>query len=138
MFPPTMLAPCGLNCGLCSEALKKENPCAGCLGDNENKPEFCSMRCKIAACRLRKELADGFCDSCAQYPCEEMLEREHRYTTAYPMAESPMDNLRRMRCEGTEKFLASEWKKWTCGECGGVICVHTGVCSRCGRLYHKN
>ena len=32
-------------------------------------------------------------------------------------------------------FLERERKQWTCSACGGVICVHTGVCGGCGRQY---
>ena len=32
-------------------------------------------------------------------------------------------------------FLERERKQWTCAACGSVICVHTGVCSGCGRQY---
>jgi rRNA maturation protein Nop10 len=26
----------------------------------------------------------------------------------------------------------------TCPACGGIICVHTGVCSGCGRQYNNS
>ena len=32
-------------------------------------------------------------------------------------------------------FLERERKQWTCSACGGVICVHTGVCVGCGWQY---
>ena len=28
-------------------------------------------------------------------------------------------------------FLERELKRWTCSACGGVICVHTGMCGGC-------
>jgi predicted ATP-dependent serine protease len=29
--------------------------------------------------------------------------------------------------------LISEKTKWTCPECGGIVCAHTGACDDCGR-----
>ena len=37
-------------------------------------------------------------------------------------------------CDECPDFPCAE-KQWTCSACGGVICVHTGVCSGCGRQY---
>ena len=48
---------------------------------------------------------------------------------------SPLENLRFIREAGMAAFLERERKQWTCSACGGVICVHTGVCSGCGRQY---
>ena len=36
MFTVEMIAPCGLDCSLCSYAQKKVIPCPGCSGPNEN------------------------------------------------------------------------------------------------------
>ena len=52
--------------------------------------------------------------------------------TAYPLKESPMQNLRDIRSMGMEAFLAREREKWTCAKCGGPICVHNGICRDCG------
>ena len=40
MFIADMIAPCGLDCSLCKRALAGADPCAGCRGPNDNKPEF--------------------------------------------------------------------------------------------------
>ena len=47
MFTADMIAPCGLDCSLCSMAQKKDDPCPGCNGPAEKKPEFCSSWCGI-------------------------------------------------------------------------------------------
>ena len=39
MFTPDMIAPCGLDCSICKRALAETDPCAGCRGPNNNKPE---------------------------------------------------------------------------------------------------
>ena len=116
MFKENMIAPCGLNCSICSQALRKENPCTGCLGPNDTKSEYCATMCKIAACDIRKTLPDYFCDQ-------------------YPMVESLMGNLALIRKEGMQKFLQLEEDRWKCHKCNGIICVHTGICSDCGEEY---
>ena len=55
MFTADMMAPCGLDCSICSRALRKDRPCPGCNGPDENKPEFCARRCGIILCRKRRE-----------------------------------------------------------------------------------
>lgn len=134
MFKENMIAPCGLNCGICHEALRKENPCTGCLGPNETKSDYCANHCKISVCNIRKTLPDRFCDQCPQFPCSEMTDKEIWYANTYPMVESLMGNLALIRKEGMEKFLQSEAERWGC-PCGGTICVHTGICSDCGKEY---
>ncbi len=130
-----MIAPCGLDCSLCKRALAAEDPCPGCHGPNENKPEFCAKKCGIILCRKRKENGYAYCDECPDYPCADVQEKEDRYTSKYPLYESPVKNLRAIREDGMEKFLENERSQWTCGECGHVVSVHTGICSGCGKQY---
>ena len=87
-----MIAPCGLNCNVCSEALRKDSPCVGCRNEGY-KGEYCANLCKIVNCEIRKTLPDGFCDRCPQYPCREIVDKECWYVNAYPMIESLMGNL---------------------------------------------
>ena len=131
----SMIAPCGLDCSLCKRALAAENPCPGCHGPDENKPEFCAVKCGIILCRKRRENGYVYCDECPDYPCADVTEKENRYTSKYPLIESPGKNLREIRESGMDKFLENERKRWTCGECGHVVSVHTGICSGCGKQY---
>ena len=41
MFKANMIAPCGLDCNICSQALIENDPCQGCNGPDDHKPEFC-------------------------------------------------------------------------------------------------
>lgn len=91
MFTVDMIAPCGLDCSICSQALIEENPCPGCNGPNENKPEFCAKHCGIILCRKRKENGYKYCDECPDYPCGDVMEKETRYTSRYPLRESPLE-----------------------------------------------
>ena len=128
-----MIAPCGLDCSLCKRALWRENACPGCLGPDENKPDFCLNGCTIINCAKLKEGGYRFCDECADYPCEACQERENRYMSQYPARESPAENISDIRKLGMDAFLIKQREKWSCKECGGVICVHTGICGGCGK-----
>lgn len=130
-----MIAPCGLNCALCKRALQKESPCPGCLGDDSQKPEFCANRCLIHHCELRKSLPDRYCDSCEKYPCKDVIEKEIRYSNAYPLIETPIGNLSYLRENGMDAFLQREDERWRCPACHGTVCVQTGVCAECGASY---
>ena len=135
MFTAAMIAPCGLDCSICKRAHAEADPCPGCSGPDDHKPSFCSERCGIILCGKRKENGYTFCDECPDYPCGDVMEKENRYTSKYPLYESPLKNLRMIREAGMEAFLERERKQWTCKECGGVISVHTGVCCGCGKRY---
>ena len=99
-----MIAPCGLNCAVCSEALREDSPCVGCRNEGR-KGEYCANLCKIVNCEIRKTLPDGFCDKCPQYPCRKIVDKECWYANAYPMIESLMGNLAFIRENGIKKFL---------------------------------
>ena len=62
MITAEMIAPCGLDCSLCKRALAETNPCPGCHGPNEKKPEFCAERCGIILCRKRIDQGYQYCD----------------------------------------------------------------------------
>lgn len=131
MFTADMIAPCGLDCSICSMAQRETDPCPGCNGPDENKPDFCANRCGIILCRKRKDNGYTYCDECPDYHCEDVMEKENRYTSQYPLRESPLENLRMIRELGMEAFLEHQRKEWTCENCGSPINVHTGICSGC-------
>ena len=137
MFTADMIAPCGLDCSLCAYAQIKVNPCAGCNGPDDQKPEFCSKGCGIVLCKKRRENGYRFCDECSDFLCLDVMEKETRYADKYPLTESPIRNIRDIRTMGIEAFLKKEREKWSCRECGGPICVHSGICSGCGKRYGR-
>ena len=116
MITAEMIAPCGLDCSLCKRALAETNPCPGCHGPNEKKPEFCAERYGIILCRKQMDNAYKYCDECPDYPCADVVEKETRYTSKYPLYESPRKNLHNIRNLGMEKFLESEREQWSCKE----------------------
>jgi hypothetical protein len=44
---------------------------------------------------------------------------------------SMIENLKYIRDKGINNFLKQQEKKYKCDECGGIICVHNGVCYSC-------
>ena len=49
---------------------------------------------------IRREKGYEYCDECPDYPCEDVMEKENRYTSKYPLYESPGENLRVIREHG--------------------------------------
>ena len=37
-----LIAPCGMDCGLCRGYVREKNRCAGCNGDDSSKPRYCA------------------------------------------------------------------------------------------------
>ena len=133
MFKAEMVASCGLDCNICSLALAEDNPCPGCNGPDDHKPDFCARHCGIILCRKRRENGYTYCDECPDYPCEDVMEKENRYTTKYIHRESPLENLRMIREKGMDAFLEHERQQWTCPHCGKAYSVHNRDCPYCGK-----
>jgi hypothetical protein len=125
MIKTGLIAPCGMNCGVCMAFLREKDKCPGCRGDDKNKKVSC-QRCKIKNCVKAK-----FCFSCEKYPCEKLKHLDKRYRTKYGM--SMVENLGNIRNWGIRKFVRNEKIRWACSECGGIICVHRRYCYKCGK-----
>jgi hypothetical protein len=114
-----MIAPCGMNCGLCIGHLRKRKPCSGCLAINDiNKPDGCKS-CSVVTCEHLPKTESGFCYECPKYPCRRLKTLDKRYSTKYGM--SMFENLAYIKENGLENFLKSEEKKWTCPNCGSRV-----------------
>lgn len=125
----TLIAPCGMNCGICYAYLREKNKCPGCRFFNAKIPVSVA-RCKIKNCEVIKNGSVKFCFECKNYPCKNLKNLDKRYRTKYSMSE--IDNLEYIKKKGIRKFVESERIKWSCSKCGEVINVHKGVCSKCG------
>lgn len=123
-----LIAPCGINCGVCFAHLRSRNPCPGCRGPDVGKP-VTRVRCIMKKCERSGMGGGKFCFRCHEFPCESLLRLDRRYRARYHM--SPIDNLRRIDEDGITKFLDSERKQWTCSACGGTVCVHKAICMTC-------
>jgi len=125
----TMIAPCGMNCGLCIGHLREKKRCPGCNGDDADKPKHCVV-CQIRNCDEMGVGEQKFCFHCAKFPCARLRQLDKRYRTKYGM--SMIENLESIERLGLEEFVKREKDRWRCPECGGVICIHREDCITCG------
>ncbi|MGE4434015.1 MAG: DUF3795 domain-containing protein [Bacteroidales bacterium] len=124
-----LIAPCGMNCGLCIAYLREKKPCGGCLKkEDAHKPTACKT-CVITRCDFLSETASGFCYDCVRYPCVRLKNLDKRYRSNYKM--SMIENLEFIKNHGLDLFLIKEEDKWTCRICGARLCVHRTYCLSC-------
>ncbi len=124
----SLIAPCGMNCGICRAFLREKKKCPGCNGSNEDKPVYC-LKCRIKNCEIIKNNQSGFCFECEKYPCTRLKQLDKRYRTNYGM--SMIENLDNIKKIGLDRFVQIEYDRWICNNCGGTICVHRGYCLDC-------
>lgn len=124
LFEEILIAPCGMNCGLCLHYLRAENKCPGCYTGRKVNGKL--IKCRRRLCKERK---GDFCYECGKFPCDSLKRLDKRYRERYSMSE--IENLEYIKEHGLKKFLAKEQKKWQCPKCGGVICCHNDLCFHC-------
>jgi hypothetical protein len=128
-----LIAPCGMDCGLCSSYLSLKNDlkrtgimktyCAGCR-PRDKQCSFIKKRCQLV---MSGELE--YCYECSKFPCANLVRLDKRYNENFHMG--MIENLNFIKENGVEEFLEKEKEKWRCPECGGVICCHNGICYSC-------
>lgn len=124
-----LIAPCGMNCGICIGYLRDKNKCAGCNFEVEYKPGYCKT-CIIKNCDYIKQSESGFCYDCPKFPCRRLKQLDKRYRTKYHM--SMLENLSVIRDSGMEEFLRQQKAKWTCPDCHATLSAHRKNCPVCG------
>jgi len=122
-----LIAPCGMDCGICMAYLREKNHCPGCNYPDDNKSVSC-VRCIIKNCETIEKAK--FCFKCEKYPCTRLKNLDKRYRTKYGM--SMMENLENIKKLGIRQFVKNERARWQCPECGGTVCVHRWKCFDCG------
>jgi hypothetical protein len=133
-FTPELIAPCGMNCGICKAYLAYTNEaprirgkvtyCSGCLPRAKN----CYIK---RGCKNLSKHTFLSCSECDTLPCEKLARLDKRYRERYGM--SMVENLKMLREKGMEDFLQSQAQKYSCPTCGtGVISVHDRKCYGCG------
>ena len=125
-FRTTLIAPCGMDCAICSAFLREKNRCEGCHSPDRTH----GKNCTIFHCEQRR---GKFCSDCADYPCKRLRHLDKRYRTKYGM--SMIENLAAIKERGIRHFVTAERERRTCKECGGTIDVHHGRCSVCGSAF---
>ena len=132
MDQTALIAPCGMNCRLCSAYLRTRNACPGCRGDDRAKPKT-RVACRIKNCDRRIGGKAGYCGDCSSFPCALLNHLDERYRTKYGM--SMIENLKSIRISGIQSFARNERIKWVCPGCGTMICVHQARCLACQRQW---
>ena len=129
-----LIAPCGINCRLCYAYVREKNHCPGCRGDDSLKMKSC-LACKIKNCEIFSNGNYQYCFECDEFPCARVSHLDKRYRTKY--GTSVIENLNTIKNYGVNDFVISDQVKWTCPECGGMLCMHKPECFSCGYLWNK-
>ena len=123
-------APCGFNCFLCDKHLKNDNACPGCRISDSGKSKS-SLKCKIKNCFDKKNFK--YCQRCSEFPCKLIKKHDKNSKKRYGL--STVDNCKKLENSGIGKILKMDLDKYTCENCGGVICFNDKTCSECGFEY---
>lgn len=144
MSQKELVSPCGLYCGVCGmylATLKDDHKlreklsavygipadminCRGCLSDTVFP--YC-RECAIKRCASEKQI-EG-CYACDAFPCE--------HVDAFPVPEGKKNILRAVpewKKLGTEKWIQSEIKMFSCPECGALMFRGGKKCRGCGAV----
>ena len=127
-FSKELIAPCGINCGTCRAYLREKNKCHGCRHAELNKPKS-RLTCRINNCEQLQMTESKLCSECQVFPCTRIKHIDKRYSIRYKT--SLIRNLVTIREKGIESFLVNEGLKWSCPNCGAVLCVHKDYCLNC-------
>lgn len=127
-----MIAACGMNCALCLARFRKKDICVGCRNIKGYRVPHCS-NCLIANCKELNQTKSKFCYECEKFPCLRLKNLDKRYRNKYNM--SMIDNLNSIDKEGINIFLEKQVEKWTCKNCGHLLCVHRSICLNCEKPY---
>lgn len=135
-FSEDLIAACGMNCRICigyfgytMSGNKRKMRCIGCK-PRDKSCAFLKKYCK----KLSKNEVD-YCYECSDFPCSHLEKLDKLYRERYNM--SMIENLEYIRDNGMDSFLKKQKKKYQCPECGGVICVHNGICYSCENSNEK-
>jgi len=131
---------CGIYCGACRTylVLKKDllkikgykRGCKGCILQNK-KCAFIVRDCP----QLRKKEIE-YCFECEKFPCQNLKRMDNIYLTRYNV--SLLENLKKIKEVGVNKWVGEQAILYTCPECGGEICIHDSECYDCGYKYNLN
>jgi hypothetical protein len=131
-----LIAPCGMNCRLCSGYLayskgipKKRGKiihCAGCRPRNKQ----CAYL--MRNCSALREKKIDFCFECADFPCNRLMHTDERYKKNFNA--SLIENLYEIKSAGLDQFIKDQKEKYKCPKCGDVICIHNGKCYKCDKI----
>lgn len=122
----TDIAPCGVNCFVCSARFNPKTPCPGCRAPEETITRKSCRNCEKKNCAFEQGLT--WCFECSRFPCTQIKDLSKRYKNNYNVdlvangiaAKEDMDT-----------FLEAQEKRFTCIYCGGIIDQHNRRCTLC-------
>jgi hypothetical protein len=133
-FTPELVAPCGMNCGICKSYLAysrgvpkekgKVSHCSGCCIRGKN----CAFIKRDCPRKVGNQLFS--CAQCPDMPCRLLSHLDEHYRIRYGM--SMVENLKEINEKGMDEFLKNQAEKYRCPECGDVVSVHDAKCYSCG------
>jgi hypothetical protein len=127
----SLIAPCGMNCAICSRYLAhinnlKRSKCTGCRASKKT----CTYLFKECGGPKNNSTDNpAFCFECDRYPCEQIDRMDKRYILGYGM--SIKENLEYIRKYGVAKFTREQYRKYHCQRCLGMISIHNRKCFKC-------
>lgn len=131
----SLIAPCGMNCGICIGHLRDKNKCPGCRIMDAYESSY-GRKCFIRNCSILEEKKLKFCsDKCEKYPCKRLKNLDKRYRTKYGMG--MLENLENIKTSGIRSFVKREGARWKCSTCGELLSVHRDFCLKCGAKGHQ-
>ncbi len=130
-----LIAPCGMNCGICKYHYREKNTCPGCREVQRQTPTA-RFHCSVRECSILQDKKWMHCsNTCADYPCKRLKSLDKRYRTKYHM--SMLDNLECINTQGVDRLLEKEAQKWACPQCNALVTCHGGMCLSCGYVKFK-
>lgn len=129
-----LIAPCGMNCAICSRYLAyvhnlKRSQCSGC----RQRSESCTYLFeKCTGINHHSKGNTAFCFECNQYPCRQINRMDDRYRKKYHM--SVKENLKCIQTVGIDQFIEEQSKQYRCSKCGGFISIHNRKCFKCDSI----
>jgi len=134
--PKELIAPCGMNCAICSRYLSyvnnlKRSQCPGCQPGNKHC-SYLFAKCSGINGALQGTANASFCFECDQYPCKQLNRMDDRYRSNYGM--SVKDNLVSIKSIGVVRFTEEQYEEYRCSRCGGLISIHNRKCFKCDTI----
>ena len=132
-----LIAPCGMNCALCSRYLAYLNhlPKSHCIGCRSRNQICTYLFGKCSGINHNQPTGEtAFCFECDQYPCKQIDRIDKRYRDNDCMSmKANLDFIKQM---GIERFIEEQYQQHRCPECGGLISVHNRKCFHCKPVTH--
>ncbi len=131
-----LIAPCGMNCAICSNYLAyvnnlKRSQCSGCRA-RMTKCSYLFEKCSGINSPLETTVDAKLCFECSQYPCAEIDRMDDRYRTNYRM--SVKENLGDIEKNGVANFVKRQCDIYQCSRCGELTSVHNRKCFKCDTI----